>query len=612
MTTPTNHQPIADNSPTPTATSNIPLSVRQREPSSSRGVSTNNKTPGPKIILKPTQAARKKTNATHSESRSIIADSTEPKCDESSENKNNSGKTKRRSSLDGLNVTKKRRGSQLPQSSSLPSTSELTPGSKAEDPFDLRKITQLSNKRTSHPSPSVPSKSLSSRQSDLNTFHRLDPPTTKKGPRAGDFPHNNIAPSSPSTSTSQYEARTDPGVAHLSSSSSVSKKTQAKLTLRLTVPKPLPREPLKSTVAQTVNNNPTTGISTVSNKSKGKSKPKPDSSKELSSNTEVEAPPIPVSAVIVEPHISPDEYEAKSHRENPQKNKKFFRVGPPFKRTCQNFPILDSRGNNIYSIISSRIDRGFHIANERWITYKHNYMTITAAFSLTTGDPIEYGTIPNCNLYVNSDNTRLMICYFSLRVTAFQRHRDGTLIEREIKQQSAKRTTTRASSVIPVVPGLLPSHDYIKNNTTFRSALRKREIDSYFSYPRSSLGPFVRYYPDQEGIHHIVLFERVQFSGGEGNDCKVAVQLVATLENNESYVVSWTETPYFTLRTRSPASYGDNLFLISKKTPSDAPLSPHTKSKQIMFLPPKLFWPQQQLTKFMYRLFDPVFYGRRM
>lgn len=255
-------------------------------------------------------------------------------------------------------------------------------------------------------------------------------------------------------------------------------------------------------------------------------------------------------------HTSQDSQPRNSEQNQvAQKNKLFFRIGPPFKRTCQNFDMVDSKGQNIYAILDSRIDRGFQLTNEGWLTYKHNYITVSSSFSLTTSNPVEYGVIPKSNIYAKAGNTQLMIRYFSLRMVAFQLNSNNTLTEREIFQQSAKRNQSVLYPSISVVPGKLPTHDYIKNNTTYRSLLRRKIIDHDISYRKTDLGPFAQYYPDPLGIHYVALFERLQFSGGDGQRCKLVIQLVAMLENEIPYVVSWSETPYFLLRSKSSFLY---------------------------------------------------------
>lgn len=283
---------------------------------------------------------------------------------------------------------------------------------------------------------------------------------------------------------------------------------------------------------------------------------------------------IPINSPEQDKSIEEDGWTAPDS--NPQKNKKFFRIGPNFKRTHQNFPIFDTQGNEVFAILACRIDRGFHHVEDEWITYRRNYITLSTAFSLTKGDVIEYGKIPRCNLFVNTgDGKRARINYFSLRITALEIDRSGTFDEVGLIQHTPKRNkgVKRAPPLIPAVPGLLPSHDFIKNNTTFRTSTRKKAVEGYITYPKNQLGEFGKYYPyDQESggnIPYVGLFERIQFTtpnGGDSRLVKTLVQLVATIETGESYVAAWCETPYFTLRIRSPSSYGDNVSLVRRKS----------------------------------------------
>lgn len=281
---------------------------------------------------------------------------------------------------------------------------------------------------------------------------------------------------------------------------------------------------------------------------------------------------------------------------NPQKNKKFFRIGPGFKRTHQNFNIVDTLGNNIYAILACRIDRGFHHVGNEWITYRRNYITISTAYSLTSGDVIEYGKVPRCNLFLDlGEGEKAKIEYFSLRISAVEvdflrGFQDVALIQHTPKRN---RGVKRAPPLVPAVPGLLPSHEFIKNNTTFRTSTRKKVVEKYITYPKSKLGEFAKYYPSSietgDNIPFVGVFERIQFTtpiGGDSRQVKTMVQLVATLDTGEAYIVAWSETPYFTLRIRSPSSYGDNVSLVQRKN-GTVPSSPTLPRAIIQMMPGK-------------------------
>lgn len=262
-----------------------------------------------------------------------------------------------------------------------------------------------------------------------------------------------------------------------------------------------------------------------------------------------------------------EEYEEDSSNTgttNSQKTKKFFRIGPGMKRTCQNFHIVDPSGRQVYALIASRIDRGFHMGSAGWLTYRRNYITVSSSFSLTTNTRMEYGKVPQCHLYVCNGDSRLLIRSFALRITAFQIFSEDVLEEIPLIQHTPKRNKgfKKPPAIIPAVPGLLPSHNFIQNNTTCRTMSRRIAVENLFTHPRKGLGTFVEYYPECENINHVVVFERIQFttpSGGESNKCKLVVQLITTLENGVSYVAAWSETPPFSLRIRSPSSYSDSI-----------------------------------------------------
>lgn len=268
-----------------------------------------------------------------------------------------------------------------------------------------------------------------------------------------------------------------------------------------------------------------------------------------------------------------------------QEKCEFLKIGPSFGRTNQVLNIVDSEGKSIYAILACRLDRGFHMVDGEWITYRRNYFTLTASYSLTFGDPVEYGKVPRCNLYLDVDKEKSKILFFSIKTSAIELDSSKGFQNVALIQHTSKCNigTQQEPSVIPIVPGILPSHEFIKNNCILRATNQKQGIEKLLAYPKVELGEFGQYYitnsETNDSIPFVALFERLQFSTPSGGDsCKVKalVQLIVTLESGDSYVAAWSETPYFTLRIRPPSSYPERIALIQRPIgirPVSAPLA---------------------------------------
>lgn len=268
-----------------------------------------------------------------------------------------------------------------------------------------------------------------------------------------------------------------------------------------------------------------------------------------------------------------------------QKKCEFLKIGPSFGRTNQVLNIVDPEGKSIYTILACRLDRGFHMVDDEWITYRRNYFTLTASYSLTFGDPIEYGKVPRCNLYLDVDNEKSKILFFSIKTSAIELDSSKGFQNVALIQTTSKCNigTQQEPSAIPIVPGILPSHEFIKHNCILRAANQKQGIEKLLAYPKVELGEFGQYYITNSetngNIPFVALFERLQFStpsSGDSRKVKALVQLIVTLESGESYVAAWSETPYFTLCIRPPSSYPDRTALIQRSIgirPASAPFA---------------------------------------
>lgn len=257
----------------------------------------------------------------------------------------------------------------------------------------------------------------------------------------------------------------------------------------------------------------------------------------------------------------------------PPRSKEFYRIGPNFERTCQNFDLCDPNGVPIYTIISARFDRGFKKFpnSNSWLSYRRNYFTLTSSFSLVQKGNFSIGKIPPFPVYAVQDGKiKSKVLSFAIRITALRVCIDGDVEELPLVQHTAKRDKgpRDAPAIVPAIPGLLPDHNFMRNNTHYRSSSRLQKIEPFF-YRKigPELGPFCANYPPDDKVAHVVLHDRVQFTtagGGGSQICKAVVQLIATLEDNVSYVVAWSETQPFTLRNRSPGNYYEDGTLIPR------------------------------------------------
>lgn len=274
-------------------------------------------------------------------------------------------------------------------------------------------------------------------------------------------------------------------------------------------------------------------------------------------------PPITLPANI-QSHAN---YFKELKNSKPTRSKEFYKIGPMFKRTCQNFALLDPDGQQLYAVISARFDRGFKNLNSDWLAYRRNYFTLSSAFSLIYKDESTFGQVPSFAVY-SQDKRRVLS--FAIRITALRICSDGDMEELPLVQHTAKRDKgpREAPPIMPAVPGLLPDHNFMRNNTHYRSSARLQKIEPYFFRDKQNLGDFVKYYPDGDKVAQVVLHDRVQFTtaggGGGSQICKAVVQLIATLDDNQSYVLAWSETDPFILRNRSPGNYYDDGTLISR------------------------------------------------
>jgi meiosis-specific transcription factor NDT80 len=257
----------------------------------------------------------------------------------------------------------------------------------------------------------------------------------------------------------------------------------------------------------------------------------------------------------------------------PPRSKEFYRIGPNFERTCQNFDLCDPNGVPVYTIISARFDRGFKKFpnSDSWLSYRRNYFTLTSCFSLVQKGNFSIGKIPPFPVYAVQDGkVKSKVLSFAIRITALRVCIDGDVEELPLVQHTAKRDKgpRDAPAIVPAIPGLLPDHNFMRNNTHYRSSSRLQKIEPFF-YRKvgPELGPFCENYPPDDKVAHVVLHDRVQFTtagGGGSQICKAVVQLIATLEDNISYVVAWSETQPFTLRNRSPGNYYEDGTLIPR------------------------------------------------
>lgn len=261
-----------------------------------------------------------------------------------------------------------------------------------------------------------------------------------------------------------------------------------------------------------------------------------------------------------------------------------FKLGPPFSETTVLCAIATLKGVPVVPAISARVDRGFDFHHGQWIGYKRNYFALVASFSfanlplqICAGESF-YLTVPH--------GATVPLTSFRIRLS------DINLSDPDAGPSLVQHTSKRDRGpqfdppTYTAVPGELPLHDFMKLISNIRKNSRVEECyNLFFLNPRekallqSNPSSIISTYPPHDEIAKVAKYERIQFLGAKNKGkCssmsklnslfRLVVELLATADDANTYVLAYAQSPPLVIRGRSPANYAS-----SPPTPEPVPPS---------------------------------------
>ncbi|RLV95505.1 Meiosis-specific transcription factor NDT80 [Spathaspora sp. JA1] len=243
-----------------------------------------------------------------------------------------------------------------------------------------------------------------------------------------------------------------------------------------------------------------------------------------------------------------------------------FKVGPPFGETIQVSSVFSTiNKQSLTPVISARIDRGFDQIEKEWIGYKRNYFSVVAAFQFRNHNK---SLFEKGGFFTEIDNKRRDIKSFAIRLVS-KCLEDEDDSDVPLVQHTAKRDRGPQIEppIVPVIPGILPSHIVIKESANIRKVARIIQFDRLFYDDRNTTKPMnknsiLHTYPPGH-LTKVAKYERIQFASSVqyrkpicGNKTfLLQVQLLSELSENTYAIVAISETPPLTVRGRSPSNY---------------------------------------------------------
>jgi len=256
-----------------------------------------------------------------------------------------------------------------------------------------------------------------------------------------------------------------------------------------------------------------------------------------------------------------------------------FKVGPSFEMTTSIYPIYTKSNNEyVFPFINARLDRGFDFIDNQWIGYKRNYFTLVSAFEFEKKD-LEFLNDEKF-YYLDENDRKVNIEYFALNLisTCCEDDTEVNLVQHTAKRD---RGPTQKPCVHIAVPGILPSHEMIKQAANIRNGNKIGKLNKVFQFINPSpdnLHSILSTYPTNEEIYKVARFERIQFSiayqpnkvrGTTTNrHFKIVVQLLGKA-NDRYTLLAFTETPPLVVRGRSPSNYKTGITNERIKSDSD-------------------------------------------
>ncbi|ODV79982.1 DNA binding transcription factor [Suhomyces tanzawaensis NRRL Y-17324] len=242
-----------------------------------------------------------------------------------------------------------------------------------------------------------------------------------------------------------------------------------------------------------------------------------------------------------------------------------FKVGPPFESTTLLKPIILSPSlKKVHPLVTARIDRGFDLIDNEWIGYKRNYFTLVAAFEFKN-----YDLDIVCRLLfstIDESGKTVGIRYFAIQLKSkcYEEETEIGLVQHTAKRD---RGPQNPPPIFNAIPGILPSHQVIKQSSNIRNEDKISSFHRVFYLDienmKCSASSILKTYPTDLPVASVSRYERIQFSAAITNKKSanangrfiLRVVLLGVLENGKTEELAHTESRPLTIRGRSPSNY---------------------------------------------------------
>ncbi|KAL6931022.1 uncharacterized protein HGUI_02382 [Hanseniaspora guilliermondii] len=271
-----------------------------------------------------------------------------------------------------------------------------------------------------------------------------------------------------------------------------------------------------------------------------------------------------------------------------------FKLGPPYQPQHHHMSVYSlNSGLKVTPILTARIDRGFDNVQDNWIGYKRNYFTSVASFLMYSDDLITVDDFIQDKYYVKINGVKKEILYFATRLVASccEDNKEMNLVQHTAKRDKGPQIRP---PIHPIIPGILPSHEVIRDASNIKNDSKKKKYDTDFYLHKGKLdledmdpNAIIHQYPADD-IIKVARYERVQFCssinqkrptnvvkhfklttvlgavvlndplktfyGGDGLTSPILI------DGQKTFIpVISTNTPELIIRGRSPSNYPPNM-----------------------------------------------------
>lgn len=271
-----------------------------------------------------------------------------------------------------------------------------------------------------------------------------------------------------------------------------------------------------------------------------------------------------------------------------------FKLGPPYQPQHHHVSVYSGNdGSEVTPILTARIDRGFDNVHDNWIGYKRNYFTSVASFQIYDEDLTTVEEFIQNKYYVMINGFKMEILYFATRLVASccEDNKEMNLVQHTAKRDKGPQIRP---PIHPIIPGVLPSHEIIRDASNIKNDSKKKKYDTDFYLHKGKIdleeidpNAIIHQYPADD-IIKVARYERVQFCSSINQKrptnvvkhFKLTTVLGAVVLNDplktiyEGYGLSSptlidgqktfipvisTDTPELIIRGRSPSNYPPNM-----------------------------------------------------